>query len=172
MTRREEIFGIARDMFITYGYHATSITDISIACNLHKASLYHHIDNKQAMLMEIIKTDVDKCNKIIFAPGLAGDSDKFIQALRDNMDLLSISFLTHEMISSVKPAAKLLKVGYYDLFISALTMLIGKNKNGYRVAEIAESLLAELQGGLIIHCVAGNDDWQKAFFQRLRNSIV
>jgi AcrR family transcriptional regulator len=53
VTRREEIFAVAADIFWEKGYHATSMANIADAIGIRKASLYHHIANKEALLYEM-----------------------------------------------------------------------------------------------------------------------
>jgi AcrR family transcriptional regulator len=52
-TRREEIFAAAADIFWAKGYHATSMNDVAEAMEMRKASLYHHIANKETLLYEM-----------------------------------------------------------------------------------------------------------------------
>lgn len=51
--RREEIFVAAADIFWDKGYHATSMNDVADAMGLRKASLYHHVKNKETLLYEM-----------------------------------------------------------------------------------------------------------------------
>lgn len=51
--RREEIFVAAADIFWSKGYHATSMNDVADAMGLRKASLYHHVENKETLLYEM-----------------------------------------------------------------------------------------------------------------------
>jgi AcrR family transcriptional regulator len=53
VSRREEIFAVAADIFWDKGYHATSMNNIADASGLRKASLYHHITSKEALLYEM-----------------------------------------------------------------------------------------------------------------------
>ena len=45
----------ASDLFRTKGYHRTSIQDIADACQLTKASIYHHISSKEALALDLIR---------------------------------------------------------------------------------------------------------------------
>lgn len=53
MKRKEEILGIACQLFSKKGYHATTIRDISEACGILAGSLYAHINSKEDLLFEI-----------------------------------------------------------------------------------------------------------------------
>jgi AcrR family transcriptional regulator len=54
MSRREEILGIAVDLFATRGYHGVSMDDIGTAAGVTGPALYHHFAGKEAMLAAAI----------------------------------------------------------------------------------------------------------------------
>lgn len=53
-TRKEEIIRIASLLFKKKGYSAVTMRDLAQAMGMKAASLYNHIDSKQAILQEII----------------------------------------------------------------------------------------------------------------------
>ena len=52
--KRADIVQAAAQIFRQKGYHATSMQDIADAVHLQKASLYHHVESKQDILLEIL----------------------------------------------------------------------------------------------------------------------
>ena len=52
-TREQEILDAARKLFRQKGYYATTMQDIAEAVGLQKASLYHYIRSKEALLLRI-----------------------------------------------------------------------------------------------------------------------
>lgn len=56
---KQQILEAAAQIFSTKGYHATSMQDIANVVELKKASLYHHIDSKQDVLLEILDQALD-----------------------------------------------------------------------------------------------------------------
>lgn len=58
MTRREILLAAAQ-IISQKGYHATSMSDIANAVNLQKASLYHHVNSKQEILLSILDEALD-----------------------------------------------------------------------------------------------------------------
>jgi AcrR family transcriptional regulator len=56
---RADIIQAAAQIFRQKGYHATSMQDIAGAVNLQKASLYHHVENKQEILFTILEHALD-----------------------------------------------------------------------------------------------------------------
>ena len=53
-TRREELLGIAADLFAERGYKFTTVRDIADAAGILSGSLYHHFDSKEAMVDELL----------------------------------------------------------------------------------------------------------------------
>ncbi|SCL20088.1 DNA-binding transcriptional regulator, AcrR family [Micromonospora pallida] len=70
--RREEIFGVAAEIFWTKGYHATSMNDVADAMGMRKPSLYHHVKNKETLLYEM---SVSSMHHIIDAALSAANPD-------------------------------------------------------------------------------------------------
>ena len=76
-TRKEEILRIAAQLFKERGYTAVTMRDLAKAMGMKAASLYNHIDSKQAILQEIIleiaedftagMTQIQAANKNSFA---------------------------------------------------------------------------------------------------------
>jgi len=57
--QRDEIILSAAQIFREKGFHATSMQDIADSVHLQKASLYHHIDSKQEILLEVLDRALD-----------------------------------------------------------------------------------------------------------------
>ena len=58
--RRGEIRDRARDLFMRYGYHKTTIEDIGRACGLGKAALYHYFLGKEEIFAEAVRAEGDR----------------------------------------------------------------------------------------------------------------
>jgi AcrR family transcriptional regulator len=56
MTRREELSREAARLFAEKGYHGTSIGDLAEALGVQKGSLYAHIQGKEDLLYETMRT--------------------------------------------------------------------------------------------------------------------
>jgi AcrR family transcriptional regulator len=59
-SRAEEILSVAADLFWAKGYDATTMSDLSSALGITKASLYHHIDNKESLLFALSIQSLDR----------------------------------------------------------------------------------------------------------------
>jgi AcrR family transcriptional regulator len=52
---RERLLQVSEELFRKNGYHNTSIADIAHACELRKASIYHHVSSKLDLGIEILR---------------------------------------------------------------------------------------------------------------------
>jgi AcrR family transcriptional regulator len=57
--QRSDIVQAAAQIFRQKGYHAASMQDIADAVGLQKASLYHHVESKQDILLAILDQVLD-----------------------------------------------------------------------------------------------------------------
>ncbi len=53
-TRREEILGIAADLFAQKGFNGVSVAELGAACGFSGPALYRHFRSKHAMLAEML----------------------------------------------------------------------------------------------------------------------
>lgn len=53
---RDRLLDAATLLFAAHGYHAIGLRDLAGHLGLHAGSLYHHIDNKQGLLFELIES--------------------------------------------------------------------------------------------------------------------
>jgi AcrR family transcriptional regulator len=57
---KDRIRRVAAELFAKNGYHATGIAELSDAVQLGRGALYHHIGNKEAVLYEISKEQIEQ----------------------------------------------------------------------------------------------------------------
>jgi len=72
VTRRDELLGIAAELFARNGYSQTTVRDIADEAGILSGSLYHHFDSKETMLREILKDFMEDLLKV-FAGIVAKD---------------------------------------------------------------------------------------------------
>lgn len=104
---RELILEVAAQIIRQKGFHATSMQDIADAVNLQKASLYHHISNKQDILLALLDQALDLLTeRIIMVVELNQPSDvklqlaieSFLEIIMDRSDLVSVLLLEHRSL--------------------------------------------------------------------------
>ena len=62
LSMRERILEASVQLFARYGYHAAPLRDIAQIAGIQAASIYHHYPNKQALLVEIMETQMQRLN--------------------------------------------------------------------------------------------------------------
>jgi AcrR family transcriptional regulator len=89
--QRGRIMDVAAHLFRTKGYSGTSTREISSLIGIQKASLYHHIDSKEALLYELC---VDATQRILDrATVIAAENQEPIIKLRALMRQHAITML-------------------------------------------------------------------------------
>src|SRR5437870_273586 len=68
--RAEEVYTAALRLFREKGYHATSMQDIAEAVGLYKGSLYHYIDGKEELLVQVFERAMG---------GLVADAERIVR---------------------------------------------------------------------------------------------
>nr|WP_180206473.1 TetR/AcrR family transcriptional regulator [Pseudomonas sp. SbOxS1]NYU06718.1 TetR/AcrR family transcriptional regulator [Pseudomonas sp. SbOxS1] len=82
---RDRLLDAALELFATHGYQAIGLRDLASYLGLHAGSLYHHIENKQALLFELIESALsdllhDTQRRMKGARSPRGRLQSFIQA--------------------------------------------------------------------------------------------
>jgi AcrR family transcriptional regulator len=107
--QRTDILKAAAQIFRKKGYHAASMQDIADAVQLQKASLYHHIESKQAILLllldEALDLLIEDMQAVLDEP--LPTKDKFRKAMRVYMsrltqdaDLAAVLLLEHRSLDA------------------------------------------------------------------------
>src|SRR5260370_8819001 len=58
-SRRDQILSAAAKLIAEHGYHKTSMDAIALAVGIHKASLYHHFESKEAIVIALHQSIID-----------------------------------------------------------------------------------------------------------------
>ncbi len=104
---KEEILEAAAQIIREKGFHATSMQDIAQAVDLKKASLYHHVSNKQEILVDLLDKALDilieEMEEVVAKP--LSPVEKLRLAMRSylntttgNLDLASVLLLEHRSL--------------------------------------------------------------------------
>lgn len=59
-SRRDELLGIAGELFAERGLRSTTVRDIADTAGILSGSLYHHFDSKEAMVDELLREFLDE----------------------------------------------------------------------------------------------------------------
>ncbi|MEP7058847.1 MAG: TetR/AcrR family transcriptional regulator, partial [Caldimonas sp.] len=63
--QREQILARAAELFARQGYSGTSMQQVAAACGVSKPSLYHYVDDKYRLLVEIAQGHVDRLRALV-----------------------------------------------------------------------------------------------------------
>ena len=104
---RDDILDAAAQVFRRKGFHGASMADIAEAVNLQKASLYHHVNSKQEILLALLDRALDMLYEIIARithedipeqVKLVRMMEAYLQAMTDNIDLAAVLLLEHRSL--------------------------------------------------------------------------
>jgi AcrR family transcriptional regulator len=178
-------------LFVKSGYHGTSISDISKACNLTKGAIYFQFKNKQAILEAILKkfetTLVD--GGISEVECLQGNAmDKIRHLLRFSLNLgiqerdlvLCLAHLATELYFSDEEygvSIKKIYKKYYNLFSKLL-------KEGIEDGSLRKDIKPVLLTKILVGALEGNsiqwnlnrgkhkgEDYARSFIKFFLNGI-
>jgi AcrR family transcriptional regulator len=105
---RQKILEAAAQIFSQKGYHATSMSDIASAVNLQKASLYHHVNSKQEILLSLLDEALEmvtsRISKVIACQAPSDEKLRlaiytYLKTLIEQRDLAAILLLEHRSLS-------------------------------------------------------------------------
>lgn len=104
---RDDILDAAAQIFREKGFHAASMQDIAQAVNLQKASLYHHVNSKQEILVAILDRALDlliERMEAVMAKPLPPDEmlrlamRTYLEAMLEHRDLAAVLLLEHRSL--------------------------------------------------------------------------
>jgi AcrR family transcriptional regulator len=104
---RDAILNAAAAIFSEKGYHAASMQEIAAAVKLRKASLYHHVNSKQEILLSLLDKALDLLiaeMEAVFALPLPADEKlglgvrTYLQTMLDHRELASVLLLEHRSL--------------------------------------------------------------------------
>jgi AcrR family transcriptional regulator len=104
---RDEILEAAAQIFRQKGYHAASMQEIADAVKLQKASLYHHVNSKQDILLALLDRALDlliEGMEKVLAMDLAPEEKLrqamlvYLQIMLEERDLSSVLLLEYRSL--------------------------------------------------------------------------
>jgi AcrR family transcriptional regulator len=149
---RSDIIQAAAQIFRQKGYHAASMQDIADAVQLQKASLYHHVEGKQDILLAILDHALDL---LIDDMQAVVDSDLppeeklaramrvYVDRLTADADLAAVLLLEHR---SLEPGLRAQHVARRDRYEALWRQIIrqGVESGAFRPVDEAVAAFALL----------------------------
>ena len=104
---RDDILDASAQVFRQKGFHGASMSDIAAALDVQKASLYHHVESKQEILLALLDRALVMLTEHISAisnQNLPPDKKLrvmirgYLSGLADNVDLTSVLLFEHRSL--------------------------------------------------------------------------
>ena len=116
---KQKILEAALELFSVQGYEATSISQLAEAVGIRKASLYSHIENKQAILDALIQTTLEQyAQHSIFTkadwddPDFTRDKENLTPEAAAQMFMGQIRYILHD--PQISRARKMLTIEQFQ----------------------------------------------------------
>jgi AcrR family transcriptional regulator len=123
MSSRDEIIEKAAIVFSKKGYHGASMSDIAEACNMQKASLYHHVSSKQEILLYLLEKALDLSTECV-AEGLKSEvphparfyivAQKYVNTLKDTPYVLHLLSYEYQSLERANQSKFLFRQDQYE----------------------------------------------------------
>lgn len=176
-TNKQQLIETTAKLFMVSGYHNTSISDIAKACNLRKASVYHYIASKQDLCLEVITTTrnhfVEKLFSVVYDEKLTPQQrfsiffDRLLHIYQDSAKGCLMGTLGLE-VSGVIPELENAVRGFFDECLATLTALFSHFVEKTEAKYLAEDVLAEIQGAIML----GKIYSKQSGLKRIRHKIA
>ena len=140
--KSEEILYAALNLFSENGYHATSMRSIAKRANIVQSSIYNHFENKEGILIEIVKImsdEVEKTLNIDLNLSKAERIKKFTDKIKESVNK-NIEFW--RLIHSVRMGKDLIKIinheaaGLQGMIMKKISHLLYVEKEPAKETEI------------------------------------
>jgi TetR/AcrR family transcriptional regulator, cholesterol catabolism regulator len=111
---RDDILDAAAQVFRQKGYHGASMSDIAGALDVQKASLYHHVESKQEILLALLERALAMLTEhisTISAQNISPDQKlrlmirEYLTGLAENADLTSVLLFEHRSLDKKSHAS-------------------------------------------------------------------
>jgi len=156
---REAIVGRAIDLMLTGGYDGTSMAQISQACGIRKASLYHHFAEKDALVLAAIGQIHAHLREHVFAIAWRDDVDAG-QRLR-KLGKATFAFFRNRKggcllgnfalaLSERAPHFQAPLRAFFDDWVAALAHVLAPQHGAARARALAFDVVAQVQGAIML----------------------
>lgn len=142
---RDDILEAAAQIFCQKGYHAASMQDIADAVKLQKASLYHHVNSKQEILLVLLDRALDllieRMEKVLaldFPPEekLRQAMLTYLQIMLEQRDLSSVLLLEYRSLEPAYRQKHILRRDHYEALWRSL-LVEGAEQGVFVISDVA-----------------------------------
>jgi AcrR family transcriptional regulator len=163
-SRRDQILNAAAELIAVHGYHKTSMDAVAIAVGIQKASLYHHFDSKEAIVIALHQSINDMLFELHRVRTEVGSTTAGRQLFEIMMDIVSLAE-TH-------PGHLRILFDHYRELPEAMHALVSTKRKAYRdiIIQVLKRGMAEGEFGDIdvdfaARAVMGLCDWATQWYR-------
>jgi len=163
-SRRDQILNAAAELIAVHGYHKTSMDAVAIAVGIQKASLYHHFDSKEAIVIALHQSINDMLFELHRVRTEVGSTTAGRQLFEIMMDIVSLAE-TH-------PGQLRILFDHYRELPEAMHKQVIARRKAYRdlVIQVLKRGTAEGEFGYIdvdfaARAVIGLCDWANQWYR-------
>jgi TetR/AcrR family transcriptional repressor of nem operon len=177
---RDEIIKASLRVFRQRGYYRTSMKDLANELGLTKGVFYHHFPDKEALMREALQAFTVWFDRKVFA--LAKDQNKSVQQRLDEMAKVTFEAFTADLGGCFFANTVLETAHVEDTFMddlkdfftrwqNALAELLSENYSEKRSLELADQIIADVEGSIILMQLHKNPVYLKKSLKRTRKLL-
>ncbi len=165
-TDRDAVIDAALTLFRMNGYHNTSMADISAGCGLLKGSIYHYFPGKKELAIAALDRVIAETREKLFRPALdpAVPAEVRLATLVERVERYFIGReggcvmgnLALEVGDAIPEFQERIRI-YFTDWKEALATLLATRHGRARAEEMAEDIVARVQGAIMIMGVNKDD---------------
>lgn len=162
---RDELLLRCANTFKRYGYHGTTMDALASACELTKASFYHHYANKESLLRDVLSWTHEQIASKLFAIAYKENipaAERLAHMNRNAKKLFredSVGCLMGVIsIDATYAATGLMPLirKFFDDWSAALEHIFSEHMPGDKARELASQTVADYEGAILLARVYEN----------------
>lgn len=158
-TDKDAVIDAALTLFRMNGYHKTSMADISAGCGLLKGSIYHYFPGKKELAIAALDRVIADTREKLFRPALdsSAPAAQRLATLAERVERYFIGReggcvmgnLALEVGDGIPEFQQRIRI-YFNDWTEALATLLAERHGGARAKEMAEDIVARVQGAIMM----------------------
>lgn len=176
-TSKEEVLLRATKLIRRQGYHQATMKDLAAACGVQASLFYYYFENKEVLMREVLEFSLAFFRD--YALRYADDDrltplekmDKMVQSIaRINKHLEGGCLMGNTALEVGHTEAPFLEVvrTFFEEFAGALAKVYGTHYDEVRARQLAEQVIQDVEGGIMLSVLYKDDRFMQSAFQRAK----
>jgi AcrR family transcriptional regulator len=162
----KDLINTASDLFRARGYYNTSVADIAKQCGLSKASIYHHVSSKEALLLACVQAKQLYFKAHFLDPAYneqISKQDRFKRLVIDiqhsYLQQKNTSLISNLAFEIKEPNTELNQLiqAYFSQWVDIFTYLLQEKHQIITARELAQDAVLLFQGAIMMSAVYKDD---------------